>query len=647
MSEVETVSGLAQLERIIDLERDRIPAVALALDPLSDFWFDAILTNRAGGSASAEIDLATDLADEGTLTVEGYVNELPSDGATVALSVGGSVVMEQPVRLTGFVSFTFSELSAIPEEANVELAISGNGPATLFLDGVTTRSSHLGIFDTAVIDTRGGTHSLDSGVTQVLRIEGATATLVPSENGAVVLGDGRYVFVQTPHEASDLRPAPTATWDQSDLEVDFLIVVPDGLGELVTPLAEARRAEGLRTSVVTLSEVYAVASADLKTPVAIAAFLQMAHEQWRVAPRYVLLAGAGTLDPGNRLGVGGDLVPTWMKSAPTGLYASDSFFSDLDSDSVPDLAVGRLPARNADELETMIGALVLEAPKDLTDVTLVADGAREASLFASQLSRMQAELARAAVDSQIIGGTGDADADRAALQGVLGTDPNWVHYVGHGGMDRLSDDALLTTADVTATELRSTGLWTAATCNISRFEVPGFAPLGVELMLGEQPQAFAVWAPSTVVDAVEAETRTRAMARSLSRDYGRLGDAILSASRASDPSPDTPLDAFNLLGDPTQRPFASASTLPEDPPGSEGVDETEDPTVVSGTVRNEVVGGLLDLIDEPGIGGEPPTVETPGSGCGGCASMHRAELPWIWFLGLIPFLIWRRRKSVR
>lgn len=95
------------------------------------------------------------------------------------------------------------------------------------------------------------------------------------------------------------------------------------------------------------------------SPWAVRDFLAWAHRKWRPRPRFVVLAGSGSLDPRDNLGHGGNLLTPVLVTTPYGLAASDQALAELaGDDGVPEVAIGRIPALTNDELQAYVDKLI-------------------------------------------------------------------------------------------------------------------------------------------------------------------------------------------------------------------------------------------------------------------------------------------------
>ena len=152
--------------------------------------------------------------------------------------------------------------------------------------------------------------------------------------------------------ASSLRQNVPSSWVAGGA-ADWLAIAPASLIPRLKPLAARREAQGLRTAIVDVEDVYDEISGGEFTPVAIQDFVRRIAKSWHPAPRYLLLVGSATYDYRNYLGGAGiNLVPTMLVDTTFVEAADDAYFGTLDDTHLaPDLFVGRIPATTPSELE--------------------------------------------------------------------------------------------------------------------------------------------------------------------------------------------------------------------------------------------------------------------------------------------------------
>ena len=130
---------------------------------------------------------------------------------------------------------------------------------------------------------------------------------------------------------------------------------------------------------------------------------------------------------------------------------------------------------------------------------------------------------------------------------------SWMTYVGHGGVDRLANEGLLTALDVDEiASLQAAPVVAGWSCNIARFDMPGFASLGEQLLVsGAGTAVFSAtgWSNHVDTDALRAAFSEAAFAS----DAETLGDAILLGHRAAFDAPVQLHRVYTLLGDPALR----------------------------------------------------------------------------------------------
>ena len=174
------------------------------------------------------------------------------------------------------------------------------------------------------------------------------------------------------------------------------------------------------------------------------------------------------------------------------------------------VARDRIPALTNDELQGYVDKLIaVESARGAwrPHVVLLADnpdGAGHfpwysdavATMLPSTFSRQKIYLSGTA--------TGTAEA-REALGLAWSNGIEWVNYVGHGGLDRLAEEALLAKSDVPRlVNNERSPILTAWTCAISRFELPAYRSLGEELVMSADGGALVVVAPTGLSAATEA-----------------------------------------------------------------------------------------------------------------------------------------------
>lgn len=365
-------------------------------------------------------------------------------------------------------------------------------------------------------------------------------------------------------EAAIQPPVEIAVDRPSDLlatssEVDHLIIAPGWLTGAARGLAAHRQGQGLRSLVVDLEDVYDEIDHGIASPQALRAFLLYTQEQWRSGPRYVVLVGEGSFDYRDYLGHGGNLIPPLMVSTRHGLFASESRLADADPvDGLPEMTVGRLPVLTTGELRGVIDKMITyEAAHQRQRVMMVADNADAAGNFPAEIDRLTDFLSADTLVERIVVGEAPLAGTRAQLLAALGEGALLMNYVGHGGIDRLAQEGLLTVDDVLSLgPSPMPPILAAMTCSINHFEVPGILSLGAALVAQPAGGAVAVWAPTGLSTQIEAAALHESFLRLVFRGGEHvLGDAIQESLRRAiaQGQLDLILDVFLLMGDPALR----------------------------------------------------------------------------------------------
>jgi hypothetical protein len=358
-----------------------------------------------------------------------------------------------------------------------------------------------------------------------------------------------------PDSAVAESPLPLLT---PSLGADVLVIAPQALLPAAQELASYRATQGFKTMVLDVQSIYDATAAGLQDPHAIHDFLAYAHASWNPAPRYVVLAGTGSFDYKDNLGLGGNLVPPLMVATAYGLFASDNAFADVLGTGIPDTAIGRLPVASNADLHALVQKIEAyeAAPPDAwsSRAIFVADNgqgfADDSSVVLGALPPLH-QPERIDLDSPPPAGA------RPTLLADLQSGIGLVNYVGHGGLNQLSASGLLLASDAAGlTNGPRQPVLTALTCTINRFEVPGIQALGAAFVAQPAGAAAAVWAPSGISISDAAKLLGRTFYLELGRSQGtgpqRLGDVIQRTLRdfaAAGGNPDV-LRIYELLGDP-------------------------------------------------------------------------------------------------
>lgn len=245
---------------------------------------------------------------------------------------------------------------------------------------------------------------------------------------------------------------------------DYLIVSHASLLDALSPLVEHRRKGGLAVLVADVQDVYDEFNGGIAEPVAIKRFVDFAYHHFvRPAPRFLLLVGDASYDyKRHKKESLPNLVPTYLvRTDPFGETGSDDWFACIEGDDVvPELAVGRIPARTAETVATVVRKTIefeTSPPEGewAREALLVADNGIEPDRFEPEHQRICEEAAQVlkahgwAVQTLYIA-KGSENAAQVAdrLQRCVDEGRKFVVYAGHAIFDRWAHEGILTTEKV-------------------------------------------------------------------------------------------------------------------------------------------------------------------------------------------------------
>ena len=272
--------------------------------------------------------------------------------------------------------------------------------------------------------------------------------------------------------ASLTRYAPAVDLHDPSNGADYIIITHHDFITGAQTLADNRAAQGLRTMVVDVDDVFNQFTDGLYHPIAIKAFLKYAYFHWQSpAPAYVLLVGDGHWNFKNYNITNYDspvYTPIYM---PPNLVWVDPWQGEVDSSSLlaavagddvlPDLAIGRLPVNSAEEMNIVVSKTLgydRLAPQDWQRrLMFVADNTPDSAgdfVGLSEQAINNYAPKSYAIDRIYENNFGcqnsvPCPAVNYAITSTLNqTGALLVNYVGHGSTFRWSHEKILVNSDV-------------------------------------------------------------------------------------------------------------------------------------------------------------------------------------------------------
>ncbi len=580
---------------VVHVEQEFFQVPAAATDPESDYWYwnylivysNVLLASNEYGVQLPAVASGAGQAMLVTHLFGGSFSGVPNEHH-VRISLNGSLIGEaqwdglrslavtntfsQSLLADGSNSVTVTAVlnSGVPysavyvdsfdlsyrrrcEAVDDQLLVRGDGNAVMTVSGFSTPDIRVMdvsdprnplLLEGVAVDSDGGFYRASFNTSNAM-----------TPYRLFALGSGKSPSSMVVDMPSDLRAETNAA--------DYVVITVPELAASAETLADYRRGKGMSAQVVLLDDIYDEFGDGLAEPPSIKRFVSHAG-CWSVPPRYILLAGEGTYDYKNRRGAGDNMVPTVLVPTPGGLHASDGWYTDLDGDFAPDIAIGRLPALTADELDALIAKIVDyemgEGGRWKQDVLLAADNPDDGGDFSGSSDIVESLTPPDYTVQRVDLSQHKTPEAQALLLNAINAGSVFVNYFGHGGLDVMAAEKLFQVSDVgRLTNGAKRPVVVSLSCAIGQFALPGFDCLS-EVLLLSTGGAVAVWAPTGESYNRGAEALADVFYRRVFRDgEGILGDAIKNSLKEYDfPGRVYMRKIYNLLGDPAMRLEGSA-----------------------------------------------------------------------------------------
>ena len=375
--------------------------------------------------------------------------------------------------------------------------------------------------------------------------------------------------VRPPEDLWGFRAAGGATG------ANYLIITHPAFADALGPLIDLRRSQGLTVAVVNVLGIYDACGDGRPDPEAIRRFIADAYANWNPRPVYVLLVGDGSFDPKQyRSESPPTYIPPYLLDVGPagGETAADNRYACVDGDdNLPDLLLGRLPVKTADEARAIVQKIVDYETRPLpggwnASVLLVADDPDAAGDFPAISDSAAAYVtAPFTTTRRYCAGSNSSqsdcpDTEGAAIHSAILNDWNrgtlLVQYTGHSSWQQWAAERFFHLDDLPALHnSRRLPVLVEATCFTGAFHRPE-PTLDEELVTRPDAGAVAAWGPTGLGASPGHQRLAAGFFRAVFSDtVGTVGEATLAGklNLLGAPVGSDLLDTFVLLGDPALR----------------------------------------------------------------------------------------------
>ncbi len=339
---------------------------------------------------------------------------------------------------------------------------------------------------------------------------------------------------------------------------DYILIAPRAFLAAAEPLVDRRRDQGLAARTVAFEEIADEFGHGQPSAEAIKSFLGFAFASWqRPSPRHVLLVGDSSYDPRNFTGTSfpSPLPALWTKTSYLWTVSDPELAAVNGDDSLPDLAIGRLPATTVEEASRLVQKLLAweDSGQGLSGAALlVADNPDAGGDFEADVEEIRASYlgsrARVLKLSEL------GAATRPAIQDALDSGLSLLSYVGHGGAAVWASENVWNSWDAPSLVAQSRQpLLLTFNCLNGYFVAPTYDSLAESLLKADGRGAIASFTSSGLsLDGPAHEYHRALVAELTSGTHARLGDAVLAAQKDYAQTGLMPelVSVYHLLGDP-------------------------------------------------------------------------------------------------
>ena len=406
-------------------------------------------------------------------------------------------------------------------------------------------SANIRVFDT----TDPNAPALVNGLT-IEQSAGSHRVYIPPHRGRVLYAVEDSALSQ----AFSVTPNTTSALSNALNDGELIIIsYKDWLAQ-AEDWANYRRAQGMSVKVVNIEDIYDEFNYGVLRSDSIRTFLSFAKNNWDTAPKYVLMLGDATYDPKNYTGNGsGNFVSTRLIDTIYTETGSDETLADFNNDGLAEIAVGRIPARNAETVALALNKVIAFEQN-------IAQGLNRGVIFASDVpngydfeglsGRLRDQLPNNIPKIMINRALPNAQTQ---LVNEINSGRFLVNYSGHGNVGAWAGGSSFFNS-ANAAQLINNGnnlsIFTMLTC-LNGYFIQQTDSMSEILLKNPNGGAVATWSSTGLTTPdVQEVMATRFYNQVGAGNITRIGDLIIDAKATINFGRDVRL-SWVLLGDPT------------------------------------------------------------------------------------------------
>lgn len=382
----------------------------------------------------------------------------------------------------------------------------------------------------------------------------------------------RYFFLKNDDFIAPQSITLTAIKDINTANADLYIVAhPSFIGEELSAYAEHKRGIGVSTEIVDYQELVDQLGHGFNDPFVVQAFL--AKQDAAQYGSSALIVGGHSFDYLDKTSQGSiSFIPTTYRPSDVINYSpSDTPLTDIDSDGLSDVAIGRWPVRSLDDLNSIIQKSTAwgnnEGLASSTSVLLIAEqeDSNNGLSFAQQLNDLSGRfdtsnahqggfwgsVTRLYASDFANSATPVAD-QKAAMQAELEAGHALTIFNGHGSTNSWTYSGLFRTSDIGGIQDQGkASIYFPLACYTTYYETIGNNSLAHQLLFKADGGAVMIVGAATLGDFTSNGKMADRVMQSQIDDGLNLGQSLMTAKRAMGLNKQNESNLWTMLGDPT------------------------------------------------------------------------------------------------